>query len=393
MLFERETTSFPTVLHRDIYMTALRRTPTEISLAEIQVSDPVLAESCQGFYDFMTELLADMYLDPCRYGMHPGAFEEYLNGRKYNAAKRTEPLQARTYYDQSAAEIACYLELIKSVASKCEIINGVCVISEKDFEDIKGYGYLPSRKRENVIPIETVLARLAEVGLVFRENADGSVTVENDRHPCMFVSMSALAKAVDESVKKPVSAALKYFFSYNWGYMDFRQIVQNYKPTYEDFIHFLPDDLVDFARKLRELTKPYKLKEVLARPFMVDYQYKGRLVMRIWLDSEAAPSRSQKEWKRNLTVRVYGSPRAEYLQSVEAHGEAFVKYFFRHLNYCSCCTPEHVADRTGIRPVLGRNVRICADPGGVFVNPTPEDLPFIKEYIDMRMNELSAGVK
>ena len=392
MEFDRNIREFPTMVHRDIYMTALRLTPPEVSLAEIEKTDPALAESGREFYAFMVELLADMYNDPCLYGMKTGAYEQFVNGARYNTVKRKQPVEARVFYDQSSAELSSYLELLKSVASLCRIETGNCALSAEDFAYIKSYAYLPDRKRERAVPIDTVIDMFARIGLEFHRNADGSVTMTNGRYPHMFSAMSALAKAVDESVKKPASSSLKYFFTYNWLYLEFRQIIQNYKPVYEDYVRFLPDDGRAVMAALHDMAKEYKMRETYIRPFGIEYHYKGKRVVTIWVhDAWIEPHRAQKHWIRNLTVRIWGSARPEYQQNVEKCGEDFVKYFRRHLNYCGCCNPDHVAGSSGIRQVLSKNVRICSDPGGIVKNPATEDLPYIRKYIDLRIDEISVG--
>ena len=106
MIFDKNTMGFPTMLHRNIYMTALQITPPELSLSEIEKSESELAESGREYYSFMIELLADMYTAPESYGFHPGAYEEFTDGRKYNAVKRHQPNQALIFYDMSTAELS-----------------------------------------------------------------------------------------------------------------------------------------------------------------------------------------------------------------------------------------------------------------------------------------------
>jgi hypothetical protein len=395
MKFDRNITEFPTMLHRDIYMTALRMTPPEVSLAEIDKTDPDLAKSGREFHAFMIDLLADMYDNARLYGMNPNAYEEFTNGRRYNAVKRERPTEARVFFDQSAAELSSYLELLKSIASLCMIEDGICVLSAENFEYIKSYKYLPSRQRENAVPIKTVIDMFERAGLAFHENTDGSTTVTSSKYPHMFAAMSALAKAVDDSIKKPKSSSLKYFYSYNWGYLEFRQIFENYAPVYEDYTRFLSDDGQGIMMTLHNMANEYKMNATYARPYMIEYTYKGKKTMTISVhDLWIEPHGKQKQWIRSMYVSIPGSPRFEYQQKVEKHGEDFVKYFRRHLNYCSCCTPDHVLGTGGIRQVLGRNVRICGPgPGGVIKNPATKDLPYIKKYIDLRIEEILAGVK
>jgi hypothetical protein len=395
MEFNRNLKEFPTMLHRDIYMTALRMTPPEVSLSEIEKTDPEIARSGREFYAFMIELLADMYNNPRSYGMNPGAYEEFANGFRYNAVKRKKPIEARILNDQSAAELSSYLELLKSTASLCMIEAYNCFLTAENFDYIKSYKFMTGRQRQKAIPIETVIDMFARMGLVFHNNSDGSANVTNNKYPHMFSAMSALAKSVDASIKKPKSSSLKYFFSYNWGYLEFRQIIQNYKPVYDDCVRFLSDDGRTILTALHNITKEYNMQETYSRPFVIEYHYKGKRVMTIWVHDlwPLEPCRAQKQWTRSIVVRIWGSPRIEYQQNVEKYGEDFVKYFRRHLNYCGCCNPDHVVGRNGIRKVLGRNVRICSDPGGIIKNTTTEDLPYIKKYIDLQIEEIQAGIK
>jgi hypothetical protein len=371
-------------------MTALRMTPPDISLSEIQKSDPKLAASGREFYSFMIELLADMYNDPCLYGMHPGVYEEFTNGRRYNAVKRFQPDKTRLFYDQASAELFSYLELLKETGIHCKMKDSNCVLSTKDFEYVKSYDNMAGRKKENAIPIETVIDMFARIGLRFDIDNGNSVAVINEKYPNMFIAMSALAKAADESVKKPVSSSLKYFFAINYNYLEFRQILRNYKPVYDDVVRSLSDDGRMIIEIIHKIAKEYKMRETY-NYFGIEYQYKSKRVMTVWTDNLwLEPHGSQKQWIRNLNVRIWGFSHPDYQKKVEAYGEDFIKYFRQHLNYCVCCNPDHVVGRNGIRQVLGKNVRICSDPGGIIKNPTMEDLPYIRRYIDLKMEETLA---
>jgi hypothetical protein len=397
MEFDKNNTEFPTMLHRDIYMTALRMTPPEISLAEIDKTDPDLAKSGCEFYSFMIELLSDMYNDPHLYGMTPGAYEEFINWGKYHAVKRYQPKNALLFFDQSGAELSSYLDFLKEIAIRCKIDNRSCILSANDFEQIKKYSFLPTRKRERAIPIETVIEMFKKMGLIFQRNDDGCITVINKKYSNMFKSMSALAKAADNSIKNPVSKSAKYYYVVNYDYLEFRQIFKNYWPDYNDVTRFLPDDDCTMVKDLHMIAKEYNMSETYSYYggyASINFQYKSKPIMHIWLDNTSKePNRAQKKWIRYIIVSIRGSSRSEYLHKVECYGEDFVKYFRRHLNYCVCCNPDHVVGRSGIRQILGKNVRICSDPGGIIKKPTPEDLPYIKKYIDLRIEEILAGVK
>ena len=147
MKFDKNIVEFPTMLHRDIYKTALEMTPPEVSLAEIEKTNPELVKSGYEFYAFMTGLLSDMYDNPEAYGMHPGAYEKFANERTHNALLRRQRAKTKLHADQSAAELGSYLELIREIGARCEIKDGRCVLSAEDFDYIKSYAYMPSRKK------------------------------------------------------------------------------------------------------------------------------------------------------------------------------------------------------------------------------------------------------
>lgn len=395
MMFDKNIKEFPTMLHRDIYMTALRMTPPEVSLGEIEKTNPALVKSGWEFYAFMIELLADMYNNPCLYGMNPGAYENFMNGRKYFAVKRKQTIKAKEYFDKSNAELFSYLGFLKEIAIRCKIVDSRCLISVEDFEKVK----IQKLKKETallVIPNEIVIKMFEQIGLRFTESTDGNITMTNDKYPHMFMAMSTLGKAVDNSIKNPISKNKKYLYAGNYGYLEFRQILRNYKPVYEDLVHFLPDSYREMVELLCEMADGYKMSKMYGNDggcFGIDFQYKGKLIMRLWLDVCYEPSRIQKNWIRGINLSIRGSLRLEYQQNVEKYGEDFIKYFRRHLNYCGCCNPDHVVGTSGIRQVLGKNVRICSEPGGIIKNPKAEDLPYIKKYIDLRIEEVLAGMK
>lgn len=237
---------------------------------------------------------------------------------------------------------------------------------------------------------------LEQTGLRFITNTDGIVTLINDKYPHMFTAMSALGKAVDNSIKNPISKNKKYLYAGNYGYLEFRQILSNYKPVYEDAVHFLPDNYLTIVESLCKIANEYKMSKMCGNDgscFGIDFQYKGKPIMRLWLDACYEPHRTQKNWIRGIIISIRGSSRLGYQQNVEKYGEDFVKYFRKHLNYCSCCNPDHVAGTDGIRQILDRNVRVCGEPGGFIKNPTSEDLPYIKKYIDLRIVEVLAEIK
>ncbi|MBQ8401990.1 MAG: hypothetical protein IJX14_08675 [Clostridia bacterium] len=378
--------TFPTMLHRDIYMTALRCTPPEISLAGLEQTDPALAESGRQYYAFFMELLGAMYGHPEAFGMHPGAWEAYSGGRRYNVLRMENNSRTQVMSDMAGGELDCYLGFLRNIGSRGVMAGDTCTLSAEDFAYITGYAWLPGRSRKSAVPVETVLTGLAGMGLTVRQTADGSWHVECESHPKMLHSLTALQRAVEESIAHPKSRSLKYFYAYNSGYLEFRQITGNYAPTYEDCVRILPDEQRLRMDQLREMAQAYKLKEKIDH-FAMEYYHKSERVLHIWTDWYNAPTRRRTHWQRCLHFCVSGSWEPVYLDAVRSEGEVFQRYFMKHLNYCGGCVPDHLKQPWVVR-VFDRPVRICGTPGGCFDNPTEADMVYVQKYLDMKMAEI-----
>lgn len=136
MIFDRNLTEFPTMVHRDIYMRALRLVPPEVSLAAMEKTEPATAASGREFYHFIYELYGDMYCNPESYGMTPGAYEAFAASRNWSHI-RLRVKDACAYYDLSEAQITSYMKFIYETALHCHISDGCCYITYDDFESVK----------------------------------------------------------------------------------------------------------------------------------------------------------------------------------------------------------------------------------------------------------------
>ncbi len=390
MIFDCNRTHFPTMLHRDIYMSALRMIPTEVSLAGIEQKEPKLAESAKQYHAFMLDLYGDMYENPDVYGMTSGAYEAYANGQKYHALLRKNFIKTKTAADQSGAEIGCYMGILNQLGIRCAIEDGRCFVSAEDFATLRQYKFLSKREQANAIDPDIVFAGFTRNTLTFEQMPDNRVEVKCKKYPKMFEAHSRLAKAVDETVKHPVSAKLKYYFCQNSATLDFRQIYDNYKPTYEDYIRFLPDDSLAVVQAVNGMAKEYKLKLRLWVPYMLIYEYKKESIITVWVHDQwpLEPDVRRKDWQRCPIIRIGGSYSAEYLQSVADEGDAFLKQFFKHLNYCTACTPAHCTPDVPRADMFGRYVRICGEPAAIFKDPKTSDISALRRFIELKIQDV-----
>lgn len=281
-------------------MTALRCTPPEISVKELEQTDPEMAESGRQYYAFLMELLGAMYEHTETFGMHPGAWEEYSGGRRYNVLRAENNSRTQVMSDIAGGEMDCYLGLLRNIGSWGMMAGDTCTLS-----------------------------------------ADGSYHAECEPYPKLFRSLTALQHSVDESVAHPKSKPLKYFYAYNSGYLEFRQITENYAPTYEDCVRILPDEQRKRMDQIREMAKAYKLKEKIDH-FALEYYHKSERIIHIRTDWYNDPTRRRMNWQRCLHFCIAGSWEPVYLDAVRAEGDAFQRYFMKHLNYSSGCVPNHL---------------------------------------------------
>lgn len=390
MKFARNVTVFSTLLHREIYMKALRLVPPEVSLAELEKTDPIMAASGREFYNFMLELYSDMYCNPDAYGMTPGAYEDFAAGRHYSFI-RLRVKNTGNFYDLSGAQISSYENFIREIALYCNISDGCCYLTYDDFDKVKDLKRITAVKGQHLLlPIETVMKNLERVGLYFCDNGK-RIQVISEIYPNMFLSASALKHAVEDTINNPVSKKLKYFFGEYIDTLEFRLLQGIYYPNFEDQIRSLSDKDREAVIALDALTKEYKLRpNYKASQNGFEYKYKGQYVMGVWTNGcFAEPNSKHSSWIRYVRCRIAGPVNSSYLENVEKFGDDFKKYFMRHLNLCSGCTPWHLADTSAVRYIFGRKVRFCSDDiAAVFAGFTMDDLPYIKRFIELRIDQI-----
>lgn len=393
MIFDKNVTEFPTMLHRDIYMRALRLVPPENSLAGIEKEAPEMAASGREFYHFLLELYSDMFCNPEIYGMTPGACETFAAQRKWSYIHQRVK-GAGDYYDLSGVQIASYIQFIREIALYCNDSDGYCWLSYNDFEKVKDLTRITAVKRQHLLlPITSVIQNLERVGLSFKDDGE-KIQMISEKYPNMFLSASALANAVEDTIKNPVSKKLKYYFGEYMDTLEFRLLNGPYYPDFEDHIRHLSDKDREAVMALDVLAKEYKLRpNYKASPLGFEYMYKGKYVMTVWtLGFYHEPTRQHNTWHRYIRCRVAGTVNSSYLEQVEKEGDDFKQYFMRHLNRCNGCTPAHLKSQNAVKKIFGRSVRFCSadiatEIGGLTIN----DLPYIRKFIEMRIREIEGG--
>ena len=393
--FDKNVTEFPTMLHRDIYMKALRLVPPEISLAEIAKEAPEMAESGREFYHFMLELYGDMFCNPEIYGMSPGAYEDMAQYRKWSYM-RLRVKNVGDYFDLSETQIASYVRFIHEMALFCHMSEGCFYLTYDAFEKAKDLKRVTLvYKQKLLLPIQMVMKNLERVGLKLQDDGE-KIQVICKKFPNMFLAASALRKTVEDTIKNPVSKKLKYYFGEYMDTLEFRLLNGPYYPDFEDHIRHLSDENREPVMALDALAKEYKLRpNYKASQYGFEYMYKGKYVMTVWtLGFYHEPTRQHNTWRRYVRCRVAGTVNPSYLEQVEIEGDDFKRYFMRHLNRCNGCTPAHLNSQNAIKKIFGRSVRFCsADIATEIAGLNISDLPYIRKFIEMRIKEIEGEKK
>ena len=391
MKFDRNVTVFPTLLHREIYMKALRLVPPEVSLVEIEKTDPEMAASGREFYNFMLDLYGDMYCNPEAYGMTPGVYEAFAQYRKWRYMR----LRVKEFHDNmeiSGVTISSYVKFINEIALYCYITDGKCYLSYDDYKKVKDLKRVTFVHSQHLLlPIEYIMLALQRVELYFRDDGE-KIQVISEKYPNMFLSASALRHAVEDTINTPVSKKLKYFFGEYIDTLEFRLLQGIYYPNFEDQIRSLSDKDREAVIALDALTKEYKLRPNYKASLLgYEYTYKGKPMLGVGTNNDSwftEPNRKQNLWVRHVAVNISESSDPSYFDNIEKLGEDFKKYYMRHLPFCRACTPYHTSG-SAQNVIFGKKVRLCSGYGGCISKFTVKDLPYIRKYIELYINGAS----
>lgn len=354
-MWKTDSVQFPALAQRVVHQAAINLIPLELSLSTMGDGDSALAESCTQFHHFMLAMLEDMVNNAGAYGLHPGELEAFLDGRAINAMKRREPKKTEKFLAVARGAADRYQLFLYFLGAVGEPTSMGMMLTEE------AYGAVCKHSAVKKIPLETRLAALKRVGLCFG-CVQGGVLVSSERYPQMFVGMCALAKA---------SQPPNHFGAFLFCLCEFRRIAGPYVPVYEDYMHPLDAQKRAVADAIHRYALSLGLRVSVTTYWKINYLYKGKHVMCLETSGNT------------LRLRVDGGPREWYLEQIHERGEGFIRYFLRHLNYCTACSPSHIG---GLTKVFGHTKRICCWPSLSFriQNPGMDDLENIERFIDFR---------
>jgi hypothetical protein len=358
MDFNIELTEFPSMLHSCIYSAGRSVMPLPHTLEA--VSDPVMRESCQALHGLITNMLSDMYNNPEAYYLPVMKIEEFCGGKPLQTVKREFPKKIKEIYADTRHAAKSYIELLRVLGHRGEIINNALIVSE---EDIK-YAIKNSNSTISPIKLSKRLEALNRVGLMMETLPTGGSRFISKNYLNIF----------------PVLRVLPY---HQTLLLNFRLIDSNNKPTHDDYYRTLFIKQREQAHALHDFAMRYKMRVNPNANFGVIYQFKSKKVLEIGTGDDI---------RRFLGVTVGCIDRGNDLSVIERHLKKesldFQKEALQHMAGCDTCQTLHCSTYASgwYDDIMGKRHQRCGG-GGIDFNwrePVEADMAMIKRLIEIR---------
>lgn len=371
MLANKHKINHETIVHQKIWNIISNVIPLSESLTDdyIQNIGEEMVESCKDYYAFYTDMLYDMYNNPNEYYLNAGMYEKTLNGRKYYAVKRSKgdnavkkcPTDLQRSFFLFLINIGTYGEISEDTLIFKKILFDKLV---KQSVKNKDKDYLIKKPIERVYMLERVGLRIQYI--------DDWVRVINDKYPKMFPALCDLAKNTteDDFQSCPLKAITKAFI-----------------PNYICAVRMMSDDEKNIVDEISEHIKKYKIKInygfgditwlMKGKPFIsIGYKAPGPFLAPVF------------------TIIIKGiynwNDPSYYIAALENTSEELKKYFLRNLQYCQVCSPRGPCPNH--YNIFGETKRLCGGSCSISdKKPQKENLPFIKQIIDVRIKIAKDG--
>jgi hypothetical protein len=366
-LFTKNIHSFQTAVHRRIYIDGLRLTPIDVSLSDVDGVSEELIESCKQYYEFISNMLWDMYHDPKSYGFPAGEMEAFLDGRKLNGVKRKYPKQVNKLRSEVYNTACIYQQLLFSLAKVGQLKEDSLTLLKDEYELIKKRFDRPSTSKSKGItegvPFSKRIEAFAKNGLLISEGK--TVLITSSKYPKMLLALKELADS---------AAKIKTFGEENFKACEFRQIFHSYTPKFVDVIQTLDNDQIEICNAIHSYLLSIKARPSCTTYWKVNYKYKGEQILQISTEGTEL---------KILINGVYWWENLELLNNRLIKEEVkFQKFAVKQLNYCTFCSTTH--EGGGYVTILGHRARLCGGVSFRFFNPDMKDYEYLRELIDIR---------
>ncbi len=363
MDFNIELTEFPSTLHSHIYSYGRGILPLSRTLDAVE--DPALRESCAALHGFVTDMLSDMYDHPEAYHLPVMLLEDFCGGKTLKEVKRQFPVEIKKVFSQISNAVVGYMGLLCAIGYNGKVEGDTIVLPEVFFKDTG---------KRNANRLEA----LNRVGFMRGNTSENNYCFISEKHSTMFPALHALADKPD---------GCRRFDFHNFTALDFRNIENTYKPTYDDYFYPLSAKQRERAYELHNFALEHNMRPNTDSFWNVSYHYKSKLVMRIGTDYD---------FGRFSDVRVIGKDRADTHTVIDKHLEKesqdFKKQALQHMTGCDTCQTSHCSTHSSGNyiTVLGKQHQMC---GGNIIGydwrePADTDMAMIKRLIEIRCEHI-----
>jgi len=297
MLFSKNETTFPSVIHQAIWNAARLIFPLEKSLSAID--DEAHKSACTDLYNLTMDGYEDIYSNPVIYGLNPTDAEAHLSGRVWSKAIilaiNKEDKSSLDFYKRTENR----LHFFRLICSKFSSDNIADVISLQ-FQNIRfskdGYKKLLSLLKKhhsyNKEKFEQLMQRLS---FVITPDGDDFV-ITNTKYPNLFEALMLL-KSVDLRQK----ANKTHLLSAACNALDFRVLAPDYECTFEDALYSLDDANKNEIIRLDAFLTSLNVKR-MCRLNHAEWKFKGKPIVRY--DGKKAHFDINKDGNANNLITV-----------------------------------------------------------------------------------------
>ncbi|MCL2500672.1 MAG: hypothetical protein FWE90_10110 [Defluviitaleaceae bacterium] len=271
MIFSKNETVFPFIIHRAIWNAGRLLFPLDISLSKID--DKAVKAACVDLYNLILNGYEDVYYHPAVYGLDPIDTEGYLSGRTWSKAIilaiNKEDKAALEFFKRTESRLYFFRFLCSKISSENNVLMDQSVCFSKD-----GYKKLLSLlKKHHNYDKEKFTQLMERLSFVITPDNDGCV-ITNTKYPNLFQALKLL-KGVDLNQKANKTKAL----SEACHYLDFRVLAPDYKCTFEETLYSLDDANKEEIIRLDAFLAGFNLKRE-CKLNRVEWKSKDKTVVR-----------------------------------------------------------------------------------------------------------------
>jgi hypothetical protein len=344
-----------TPVQNEIENIVVKITPISVSLANVNGIDPDLVEGCREYYEFVNELLEDLYLHTGEYELPDGnKLNILLDGTNLSDFRRKNPSQINKVNQlvSNSKGAFKFLQFIMGLGKLGNYCDHKLTLTLDQYNTII--------TKVNPKSSQSCVDAFRKNGLAITQNE--KVVVESDR-PNLLLAIKKLADSID---------TVKTFGEQGFLYCEFRQIFRGHTPNYDDVTRPLTPEVKKTMDSLHKYMLEMKASPSCTTFWKVNYKYKGIQLAQISTEG------------RNGRIWVYGSDNSLLNKMLSEEDDDFKQFALDNLRACICCSTKH----NGGFPVnvLGHEKYLCGSAISFSVlDPSAENFDFVRRLLDLRV--------